>query len=496
MICAFLPVNMMTLIQSAKKSTCYTKNQMDDQNKPFGSSKPQATTPSDTSPAANPNSVPVTPIPGVIYSVPNNPPPAKSRKSLLVTVGILFLAVFALGVAAGVYYHVSHKNSTVSPVTPASSAAAAKNVNPNVISANNNFGMNVFNLLVKQTPLNNIFISPSSIALALSMVYNGAQGSTQTAMSQVLNYQGLSLATINNSSSALITSLKNPDPKVTLAIANSVWIKQGVGIKKAFLNTTQQDYQAKATTLNFSSSSAPSTINNWVSNATGGKITSIVGTIPQDEIMYLINAVYFKGAWHTVFDPSLTQKSPFTTGSGASVQTPLMSQTSNYNYYGDASVQAIELPYGNNQRISMNVYLPADMNSFLQNLSYSQLASIDSKFSNQSGTILLPKFTLNYGQSLSDTLKALGMGVAFNPYGEANFNGITNNAYISDVEHKTYISVDEQGTTAAAATSVGVGDAAVISGFNMDVNKPFLLTIQDSLTKAVLFVGVIQNPNQ
>jgi serine protease inhibitor len=445
--------------------------------------------------------------PQVIVSPNNSQPPYLNQTSLpesrpknkrarylskfLVGLGILVLIA---AVIVGVYYFKNHKNTP----SVATSTASAKKVNGSVSLANDNFGINAFNYLVKQSPNNNIFISPASISMALSMVYNGAEGSTKTAMQKTLDYQGLSLSTINNSNSALISSLSNPDPKVTLSIANSAWLKQGYPINSGFLNTVKSDYKAKAESLNFNDPSAPNTINSWVSNATNGKIPTIVNNIPSNEILYLINAVYFKGEWHTVFDPSATQDYPFTTSTNTQVQTPLMSSTSNYNYYEDNSVQAIELPYGKNQRLSMNVYLPTDMSSFLKNLSHNQLSSISSKLTQQQGTIMLPKFTLNYSQNLNDTLKALGMTVAFDPYGAANFNGIAKNAYITDVEHKTYISVDEQGTTAAAATSVGVGVAtsANSGGFTMQVDKPFVFTIQDNTSKEVLFLGVIQNPNQ
>jgi len=435
-------------------------------------------------------SKPASPPPNAISSEPNNSPTTKSHKKLFIVLGVVLLVVILF---AGVYYFKYRNTATTNPTT------STKSVSSSVTSANDNFGVNVFNQLVKQSPQNNVFISPASIAMALSMVYNGANGSTQTAMQKVLNYQGLSLNTVNNSSSALVASLKNPDPEVTLSIANSVWLKEGFTVNQSFLNTTQKDYQAKATILDFNSPSAPTTINNWVSSATDGKIPTIVNNIPPSEIMYLINAVYFKGAWHTKFDPSQTQDYPFTTGSGSTIQTPLMTQTGTYNYYSDNSVQAIRLPYGKNQRISMNVYLPTNITTFLQNLSYSQLTNIDSKYTKQQGTILLPKFTLTYSQNLNNTLEALGMGVAFNPYGAANFNGIAKNLHISDVEQKAYIDVDEQGTTAAAATSVGVNPTAAVvapTGFYMEVNKPFVLTIQDSSTKEVLFVGAIQNPNQ
>ena len=429
--------------------------------------------------------------PSIVTSTPNTTPlPGKSRKKILSIVGILLLIAV---VSIGIYYFKYHKN------TPfvVSSTVSAKHVNSSVSLANDNFGINAFNYLVEQSPNSNIFISPASISMALSMVYNGAEGSTQTAMQTTLDYQGLSLATINSSNKALISSLSNPDPKVTLSIANGAWLKQGYPITNGFLSTVKNDYMAKAESLNFNDPSGPNTINSWVSKATDGKIPTIVNKIPSNAILYLTNAAYFKGQWHTVFDPSATQNYPFTTSTGSQVQTQLMSSTSNYNYYEDSTVQAIELPYGKNQRLGMDVYLPTNMASFLKTLSYNHLSSITSKLRQQQGTILLPKFTLNYSQNLNNTLKALGMAIAFDPYGAANFNGIANNIHISDVEHKTYISVDEQGTTAAAATSVGFAtNAAVSSGFTMQVDKPFVFTIQDNSTKEILFVGVIQNPGQ
>ncbi len=419
-------------------------------------------------------------------------PKKGKRGKLPIILGLIVILIIA-GLL-GWHYRKHYSYSTPKPSTPSVSTPVGT-VNNSVVSANNTFGMGVFDQLIQQTPQTNIFISPASIAMALSMVYNGAEGSTQTAMQQTLDYQGLSTNAINASNLALLSRIKNPDPKVTLSIANSAWLKQGFPIKQSFIHTVQTDYQAQATTLNFQSPTAPTTINSWVSNATQGKIPTIVSTIPSDEVLYLINAVYFKGSWHTKFDPSATQNQAFTTGTGSKVQVPLMSNTDSYNYYQDNTVQSIELPYGNNQRLSMDVFLPTNLTSFLKGLTYSQLTAIESKYSQSQGTILLPKFTLSYATSLNTTLKNLGMGEAFG-YG-ANFDNIAKNTYISDVEHKTFIAVDEQGTTAAAATSVGVGDAAAVaSGFTMQVDKPFVFTIQDNATKDVLFIGVIDNPTQ
>ncbi len=458
-----------------------------DENQNLTPTSANAEAPVSVAPAQSNSS---SPPPNAIRYGPNNSPTTKSHKKLFTLLGVLIL----VGILFSVAYYFKHRNTATANPT-----VSLKSVSSSFTTANDNFGVNVFSQLVKQSPQTNVLISPVGIAMALSMVYNGANGSTQTAMQKVLNYQGLSLNTINNSSSALVTGLKNSDPEVTLSIANSIWLKKSFKVNQSFLNTAQKDYRAKATTLDFNSPSAPNTINNWVRNATDGKIPTIVQNIPSSEIMYLINAVYFKGAWHTKFDPSQTRSYPFTTGSSSTVQAKLMTQTGTYNYYSDNSIQAIQLPYGKNQRITMNVYLPTNITTFLQNISYAQLASIDSKYTQQQGTVLLPKFTLSYSQNLNGTLKALGMGVALNPYGAANFNGIAKKIHISELKHKAYIDVNEQGTTAAAATSVGLISNAVAgpsSGFYMEVDKPFVLTIQDKLTNEVLFVGAIQNPGQ
>src|SRR5689334_5992629 len=173
-------------------------------------------------------------------------------------------------------------------------------------AANTQFGIKLLSEILKQDNGKNVFISPASVAIALAMTYNGASGDTQKAMAQALELQGMTLQEVNEAYAALKASLQNADPKVQLSIANSLWVKQGVQFKPDFLQRTQSYYQAKVTELNFADPNAAGNINAWVSQNTNGKIQQIVDQIPPEMVLYLINAIYFKGTWTKQFDKAKT----------------------------------------------------------------------------------------------------------------------------------------------------------------------------------------------
>jgi len=366
----------------------------------------------------------------------------------------------------------------------------------NIPQAHNTFGFNSIKILAKEEGNKNIFISPSSIALALSMVYNGANGETKSAMQKTLQFQNLDIATVNQESLGLINSLKNPDPKVELSVANSVWARNGVDFKKDFLSTVGSYFNAEISTLDFSNSNAANTINAWVSKNTKGKIPSIVSSpIPDGMVMYLINAVYFKGSWTTEFDKKLTEDRDFTTSQGVSKKHPLMRQRGDMPYLETEDFQSVNLPYGTNKRLSMYVFLPKNLNNFVQTLDTSKWNDWMKQYKETEGTILLPRFKMEYEKGLIPMLTQLGMGVAFQD--NADLSGIGNSLKISEVKHKTYVDVNEEGTEAAAVTSVGVGVTSVMPAqktFYMEVNRPFFFVIRDNQTQEVLFMGTIQNP--
>jgi serpin B len=376
-----------------------------------------------------------------------------------------------------------------------------KTVNPNtkIVDANNKFGFKLFSeILKKDNSEKNIFISPSSVAIALAMTYNGASGSTQQAMAKTLEFQGMSLPEINSSYAALKELLKSPDPQVQLTIANSLWANQDTSFQPDFLQKTENFYKAKVTKLNFKDAAAPSNINNWVNENTGGKINKIVETIKPDEVLFLINAIYFKGKWSNKFNKNQTAEYPFYLTSAKQKKHPMMSQKGEYRYYENEQFQAVSLPYGKDGKLSFYIFLPkqnSNLKSFYQNLNTENWEKWMTQFSKQEGFIRLPRFKTDYDVTLNDSLKALGMEEAFSS--KANFSNMGKNFAISQVKHKTFVEVNEEGTEAAAATSVGIEAVSFRpqpKSFKMIVDRPFFCAIRDNQTENILFMGSIVEP--
>jgi serpin B len=373
-------------------------------------------------------------------------------------------------------------------------------VDGRLVAANTKFGFKLFGQLLKQDAGKNMFLSPSSVAYALAMTYNGAEGETQQAMAKALALQGMTLQELNQANAALKAMLANLDPKVQLAIANSLWARKGLTFKTDFITRNKEFYAAEVTTLDFSAPGAPATINTWVGKNTQGKITKIIDRIDDDAILYLINAIYFKGAWAAEFDRKKTKDGVFTLRDGRKKKHSMMSQSGRYNYYQDSNFQAVSLPYGQG-RVSMYIFLPSKSSSlkkFYENLNAENWEGWMSQFSSMKGDIVLPRFKVEYEVVLNEALKALGMEVAFDKQ-RANFGGMCAissgaNVFIDQVRHKTFVEVNEEGTEAAAATSVGIGITSVQPTFSMVIDRPFFLAIRDNQTGAVLFMGSIVEP--
>lgn len=366
-----------------------------------------------------------------------------------------------------------------------------------LVNSNTKFGFKLFSEVIKKDEGANVFVSPSSVSFALAMTYNGATGTTQQAMAKALEYSGLSLQQINSSNAALKALLENPDSKVQLTIANSLWTNSNTSLNPDFLQKNRDFYSSRVTNLDFTKSGAADTINNWVKDSTRGKINKIVEQISPDQVMFLINAIYFKGAWTSPFDKTQTKQYPFEKASGQVVQTPMMSQSGKYKYLEDENFQAISLPYGKDGKISFYVFLPKDntnLKEFYQTLNAENWDKWMSQFRKRDGEIRLPRFKMDYEVTLNDALTALGMGEAFSD--KANFSGIGKNLAISAVKHKTFVEVSEEGTEAAAATSVGIValSAPMEPPFSMIVDRPFFTCIRDNQTGSILFMGSIAAP--
>jgi serpin B len=370
-------------------------------------------------------------------------------------------------------------------------------VDARLIAANTKFSFKLFKEVLKQNSDKNIFISPSSVAIALSLTYNGARGETQENMAKTLELQRMSRHEINQANARLRVTLENLDPNVQFSIANSIWAREGIHFHPDFVQKSKNFYKAKVMELNFNDSSAASTINAWGKQSTNGKIDNIIDEVESDSILFLLNATYFKGSWTTPFSKDTTQERPFTLLDGTKKQHPLMFQSGNYKYHESEKFQAISLPYGE-ERLSMYIFLPnqgVSLQEFYESLSAENWESWMKQLSYQEGSIGLPRFKFEYDIVLNDVLKSLGMGIAFDA-GKANFSGMQQTPsplYIDEVKHKTFVEVNEEGTEAAAATSV-VMEKEFVVPFDMVADRPFFCTIQDNQTGTILFIGSIVEP--
>ena len=359
-----------------------------------------------------------------------------------------------------------------------------------VASANTRFGFKLLHDLHGREP-GNIFISPLSISIALTMTFNGAVGETERAMAEVLEIDALDLSTINNSNRALRDSLENPDPKVQISIANSIWSRQGVDFNPEFLERNRVFFGAEVASLDFSSPQATATINEWVDTNTNGKIEKIVERIDPQTLLFLINAIYFKGNWQDEFDKSMTRPGTFHLANGSEKRVQMMRREGEYPYFRGDNFEATSLPYGDG-RMSMYIFLPnrnSNLNKFLRDLNAETWEGWLSQLQDRRQTMMLPRFKLEYEVRLNDTLEALGMGIAFG--GGADFSGMGPSLFISEVRHKTFVEVNEEGTEAAAVTSV-TGVKSVPAIFRVD--RPFFFAIYDAETETILFMGTVTEP--
>jgi serpin B len=380
-------------------------------------------------------------------------------------------------------------------------AQAGGPLDPRLAAANVKFGFKLYSELARASAEKNIFVSPSSIALCLTMAYNGAAGTTRQSMARALEAEGLSLDELNRAYAGFRAALENPDAKVKLQIANSLWARQGVQFKPDFIERNKDVFGAQVTALNFDDPASAATINQWVSEKTNGKIDRIVDQIDSSSVLFLINAIYFKGAWAKVFNPALTKENDFTLVRG-SKRVPMMSQSGNYQYLETKDFQAVSLPYGGG-RVSFYVFLPlagSSLAAFEKSLNESSWQQWMDQFRPTDGDISLPRFRVTYEAGLNDALKAMGMGVAFDPE-QADFSGMVErggqNVFISRVKHKAFVEVNEEGTEAAAVTSTEMRTTAMRKEpkrFRMVVDRPFFCAIRDNTSGAILFMGSIYDP--
>lgn len=367
-----------------------------------------------------------------------------------------------------------------------------------IVEAETNFGLELFRSVVTTEETDsNVFISPLSVSMALGMTMNGAADSTYDAMRQTLGMEGLSESEVNEAYRDLIDLLTHLDSKVAFRIANSVWHREEFDVEEAFLEKNREHFDAKVDALDFDSPESVDTINAWVEENTEGHIEEIV-TPPIDRLtmMYLVNAIYFQGDWRQQFDPDETEEKPFTRADGSIVQVDMMHQTTDWKYLRTERMQAVDLAYGDSL-FSMTVVLPheeVDVNALIEGLTADTWNDWTGDLETQEVALEMPKFELAYEKPLAAVLADLGMGIAFEPLA-ADFSRINPNyedLHISEVQHKTFLKVDEEGTEASASTSVGV--SATSGPVSVHLDRPFLLAIREHHSDTLLFLGKVMDP--
>ena len=370
-----------------------------------------------------------------------------------------------------------------------------------LLQTSNDFAFDIFKEVVSNEENDdNLMISPLSISLALAMAYNGADHETKKDFEKVLHLNGLSVEEINQSYQNLINALLSVDPKVIMEIANSIWYRDTFSVEDNFLSVNKTYYDAEVSGLNFTDPASVDIINQWVSDKTHEKIEKIVDQINPLDMMFLINAIYFKGTWKYEFDENDTHEAPFYDEKGNFLNNvQMMMIEGDFNYTSNDFSHAIELPYGQGN-YSIIVMLPqsgVSIDSLVNNMNDDNWKIWMEGFYNRPDfDVFLPKFKFEFKKELKEVLAQLGMEIAFDPNGGADFSKINPSVYlyISSVKHKTFIEVNEKGTEAAAVTSVTVGTNSIGPSNEFRADHPFVFVIREKTTGAIMFMGKVGEP--
>jgi serpin B len=371
-------------------------------------------------------------------------------------------------------------------------------VNKNFVNGNTNFALNLMQKLNNEDSNKNMFFSPFSISMALSMVYQGAGTTTKECMAKALNYTGMSDEEINQSYVEHLKYFKALSSNVELNFSNSIWINEGYEVKDSFTSINDKIFNAKCSNLDFTNKSACDTMNKWISDSTKGMIDKMITPpIPENVEMFLMNAIYFNGSWANKFEASKTKDDIFTTITGDEKAVPMMNKTDSCLYTETSEFKAVKLPYTKGN-ISMSCILPKNdnINDFISKFNTEKLTAMNKNFSNVDKVILsIPRFKMEYApQKLKETLIDAGMGEAFS--NAADFSGISKNSlFIDNVKHKAVIDVNEEGTEAAAVTVISIATPSIEHEPKLPTtfiaDKPFMFIIQDNQTGTILFMGKV-----
>ncbi|HQG76097.1 MAG TPA: serpin family protein [Bacteroidales bacterium] len=407
---------------------------------------------------------------------------------------IQILAIFAALIFAG---SCSKSDSPEPDLTPANIKLTP--VALQAIQSSNEFGIGLFTRVAEEENMN-LMLSPLSASTVLTMLLNGCGENTYTQLKEMLNYpSGMTIGDINEAYKSLVGQLLKADPDVKLSLANAIFYRNGFTVKPPFLAVMGNDYSATVGGLDFDSPSALATINKWANDNTNGKIPKVLDEIDPDAVMFLMNALYFNGDWSYQFDKSLTQDRPFYPDGSSTINVSTMNSEVGAKIVAGTGFRAIEMPYGRTN-FTMVVIVPdktlAGFYTSFTPLAWSQLTgSLDAKPEFDKIKVYMPKFKFSYEKYLNSQLQSMGMVDAFIPY-QANLSGISDaSIFVSFVKQNTFVEVDEEGTEAAAVTTIGVNITSMPpEPLQFVIDKSFIFAIRERTTNTLLFIGQVVNP--
>lgn len=354
-----------------------------------------------------------------------------------------------------------------------------------------------FELLRRQAAAGDpqVLISPHGVASALLLAWSGAEGETRRAIGEVVGLPpDADFPAVAAAWRALDGELAGADDQLRLSAASSAWLRREFELLPAYLERLG-NLGAVVEALDFTRPEASRRINRWVAERTEGRIPDIVpARIPDETVLYLINALYFHGAWSEPFDPDLTRQEEFHRADGTVEPVPMMRRSGRFAYGESNGSQVVRLPYGDG-RLAMHVVLPAagGLDGWLEELDPAAWSELTGSLSRRQGQVVLPRLRFDYAARLRQALTALGMGVAFTE--RADFGALAGEpVQITDVIHKGFIEVNEEGTEAAAATAVEIGITSAIPEppFRFVADRPFFFAVSDGETGTLLFVGIVR----
>ena len=370
-----------------------------------------------------------------------------------------------------------------------------------MVDADNSFAFKMFREVSKQEG-DNTFFSPLSLNMALGMLYNGASGDTRDEIVEGLGLKDFSESEINEYYQKISQALLEVDPTTDIAIANSIWYRNNFSVKKHFVEIGEEYFDAEIQGLNFNNPGAADAINSWCAEKTNNRIKNLIGgTIPDKMMMYLVNALYFKSQWQTdiQFDKEETKLGNFTKFNGQKKKVNMMEQTSYLNYFADEYMQCVEMDYGN-RAFSMVAILPAKNMNINKLIDYLDSDKLNNAIKNtrwQKVWLKLPRFKVEGDFSLSQPIRDLGMEQMFS----GGFSNISNDdLWVSDIIQKTFVEVNEEGTEAAAATSIILigygGRQKKIKPVRFFADRPFVYLIREKSTGVIFFIGRMDEPRE